>query len=92
MINLSKQRCDMSLNVRVLDGWKGKSNVVKTLQKAVIPLRIYGPWQELSYSLDVDKVLRSELEQKAKDALNNWLGKHQDSKEKKDLERLLKKL
>ena len=92
LINLSKQRCDMSLNVRVLDGWKGKSNVVKTLQKAVIPLRIYGPWQELSYSLDVDKVLRSELEQKAKDALNNWLGKHQDSKEKKDLERLLKKL
>lgn len=92
LINLDKQRCDMSLNVRVLDGWKGKSNVVKTLQKAVIPLRIYGPWQELSYSLDVDKVLRSELEQKAKDALNNWLGKHQDSKEKKDLERLLKKL
>lgn len=92
LINLSKQRCDMSLNVRVLDGWKGKSNVVKTLQKAVIPLRIYGPWQELSYSLDVDKVLRSELEQKAKDALNNWLGKHQDSKEKEDLERLLKKL
>lgn len=91
LINLDKQRCDMSLNVRVLDGWKGKSNVVKTLQKAVIPLRIYGPWQELSYSLDVDKVLRSELEQKAKDALNNWLGKHQDSKEKKDLERLLKK-
>ena len=84
LINLDKQRCDMSLNVRVLDGWKGKSNVVKTLQKAVIPLRIYGPWQELSYSLDVDKVLRSELEQKAKDALNNWLGKHQDSKEKKD--------
>ncbi|MGL4682476.1 MAG: outer membrane assembly protein AsmA, partial [Hafnia alvei] len=79
LINLDKQRCDMSLNVRVLDGWKGKSNVVKTLQKAVIPLRIYGPWQELSYSLDVDKVLRSELEQKAKDALNNWLGKHQDS-------------
>ncbi|NLS53774.1 outer membrane assembly protein AsmA [Hafnia alvei] len=92
LINLNKQRCDMSLNVRVLDGWKGKSNVVKTLQKAVIPLRIYGPWQELSYSLDVDKVLRSELEQKAKDALNNWLGKHQDSKDKKDLERLLKKL
>ena len=92
LINLDKQRCDMSLNDRVLDGWKGKSNVVKTLQKAVIPLRIYGPWQELSYSLDVDKVLRSELEQKAKDALNNWLGKHQDSKEKKDLERLLKKL
>lgn len=92
LINLDKQRCDMSLNVRVLDGWKGKSNVVKTLQKAVIPLRIYGPWQELSYSLDVDKVLRSELEQKAKDALNDWLGKHQDSKDKKDLERLLKKL
>lgn len=92
LINLDKQRCDMSLNVRVLDGWKGKSNVVKTLQKAVIPLRIYGPWLELSYSLDVDKVLRSELEQKAKDALNNWLGKHQDSKEKKDLERLLNKL
>lgn len=92
LINLSKQRCDMSLNVRVLDGWKGKSNVVQALQKAVIPLRIYGPWQDLSYSLDVDKVLRSELEQKAKDALNNWLGKHQDSKEKKDLERLLKKL
>ncbi|MDN6449944.1 MAG: outer membrane assembly protein AsmA, partial [Enterobacterales bacterium] len=56
LINLSKQRCDMSLNVRVLDGWKGKSNVVQTLQKAVIPLRIYGPWQDLSYSLDVDKV------------------------------------
>lgn len=92
LINLDKQRCDMSLNVRVLDGWKGKSNVVKTLQKAVIPLRIYGPWQELSYSLDVDKVLRSELEQKAKDALNDWLGKHQDSKDKKDLERLLNKL
>lgn len=92
LINLNKQRCDMNLNVRVLDGWKGKSNVVQALQKAVIPLRIYGPWQELSYSLDVDKVLRSELEQKAKDALNNWLGKHQDSKEKKDIERLLKKL
>ena len=34
------------------------------------------------------------MQQKAKDALNNWLSKHQDkdTKDKKDVERLLNKL
>lgn len=94
LVNLENQSCDMNLNVRVLEGWNGKDSVVKALQNAVIPLRIYGPWQQLSYSLDADKVLRDQLQQKAKDALNNWLSKHQDkdTKDKKDVERLLNKL
>lgn len=65
-LNLPTQQCDMNLAVRVMQGWNGQSSLVKTLQNTDIPLRIYGPWTQLNYQLNVDQLLRSELQQRAK--------------------------
>jgi AsmA protein len=54
-LNLLKEECDMRFNVRVLGGWKGESKLIDRLKQTAIPLRIYGEWQALSYSLQVDQ-------------------------------------
>ncbi len=36
---------------RVLGGWKGEGKLIDRLKQTAIPLRIYGEWQSLSYSL-----------------------------------------
>lgn len=90
--DLNRQTCDMNLRVRVLQGWNGKTEVVKALQQSVIPLRVYGPWDNLNYTLRVDDILKDQLQQRAKDAINNWLNKQPEDKGKKKLEQLLNRL
>ncbi|VTM61315.1 AsmA protein [Klebsiella pneumoniae] len=63
----------MRFNVRVLGGWKGEGKLIDRLKQTAIPLRIYGEWQSLSYSLQVDQILRKQLQDEAKQRLNDWV-------------------
>lgn len=91
-LNLPAQQCDMNLSVRVLEGWSGQDNLVRLLQNTDIPLRIYGPWTQLSYQLNVEQLLRGELQQRAKKALNDWAERNQSSRGSQDLKKLIDKL
>ncbi|MBH2614263.1 outer membrane assembly protein AsmA [Serratia ureilytica] len=91
-IDMPGKQCDMALNVRVTGGWQGRGELIEQLQKTPIPLRVYGPWQQLNYQLRVDQVLRKTLQDRAKDALNKWAEKNKDSREGQDLKKLLDKL
>ncbi|OKB68788.1 outer membrane assembly protein AsmA [Serratia marcescens] len=91
-IDMPGKQCDMALNVRVTGGWQGRGELIEQLQQTPIPLRVYGPWQQLNYQLQVDQVLRKTLQDRAKDALNKWAEKNKDSREGQDLKKLLDKL
>ncbi|WP_447336170.1 outer membrane assembly protein AsmA [Klebsiella quasipneumoniae] len=91
-LDLQKENCDMRFNVRVLGGWKGEGKLIVRLKQTAIPLRIYGDWQSLSYSLQVDQILRKQLQDEAKQRLNDWVERNKGSKESKDAKKLLDKL
>ncbi|MEE4409319.1 MULTISPECIES: outer membrane assembly protein AsmA [unclassified Serratia (in: enterobacteria)] len=91
-VNMPGKQCDMTLNVRVTGGWQGRGELIEQLQKTPIPLRVYGPWQQLNYQLQVDQILRKTLQNRAKDALNKWAEKNKESREGQDLKKLLDKL
>ncbi|MCP6559291.1 outer membrane assembly protein AsmA, partial [Klebsiella pneumoniae] len=84
-----KEECDMRFNVRVLGGWKGESKLIDKLKQTAIPLRIYGKWQALSYSLQVDQVLRKQLQDEAKQRLNDWIERNKNSQDGKEVKKLL---
>lgn len=91
-LDLVKEEGDMRFNVRVLGGWEGESKLIDTLKQTAIPLRVYGKWTELNYSLQVDQVLRKQLQNEARDRLKAWADKNQDSQSGKDLKKFLDKL
>lgn len=91
-LNLVKEECDMRFNVRVLGGWKGESRLIDRLKETAIPLRIYGKWQTLNYSLQVDQVLRKQLQDEAKKRLNDWVERNKNTQDGKDVKKLLDKL
>ncbi|VUT02055.1 outer membrane assembly protein AsmA [Klebsiella spallanzanii] len=91
-INLLKEDCDMSFNVRVLGGWKGESKLIDRLKQTAIPLRIYGNWQALNYSLQVNQILRKQLQDEAKRRLNEWAERNKNTQDGKDVKKLLDKL
>ncbi|HBS5870292.1 outer membrane assembly protein AsmA [Klebsiella aerogenes] len=91
-LNLQAENCDMYFNVRVLGGWKGESKLIDRLKQTAIPLRIYGKWQSLSYSLQVDQILRKQLQDEARQRLNEWAERNSNSQNGKDVKKLLDKL
>ncbi|HBX8200010.1 TPA: outer membrane assembly protein AsmA [Klebsiella pneumoniae] len=91
-LNLLKEACDMRFNVRVLGGWKGESRLIDRLKQTAIPLRIYGNWQTLSYSLQVDQILRKQLQDEAKKRLSEWAERNKNTQDGKDVKKLLDKL
>ncbi|HEY2451300.1 MAG TPA: outer membrane assembly protein AsmA [Scandinavium sp.] len=91
-LDLVKEEGDMRFNVRVLEGWQGESKLIDTLKETAIPLRVYGKWTALNYSLQVDQVLRKQLQNEARDRLKAWADKNQDSQSGKDVKKLLEKL
>ncbi|MBV8042443.1 outer membrane assembly protein AsmA [Pluralibacter sp.] len=91
-LDLIKEQGDMRFNVRVLEGWEGDSNLIAVLKKTAIPLRVYGPWASLNYSLQVDQALRKELQDEMKRRLNQWADRNQNDQNSKDLKKLLDKL
>ena len=90
-IDMADQQVDMNLLIRVTGGWKGDSNLINTLKTTDIPLRVYGPWAQMGYQLQVDQVLRRTLEQSARSAIQNWIDKRKDSKENEDVLKFLNK-
>ncbi|HCI5763811.1 outer membrane assembly protein AsmA [Klebsiella quasipneumoniae] len=90
-LNLLKENCDMRFNVRVLGGWKGESKLIDKLKQTAIPLRIYGKWQELSYSLQVDQLLRRQLQDEARQRLNDWVERNKNTQDGKEVKKLLDK-
>lgn len=90
-IDMADQQVDMNLLIRVTGGWKGDSNLINTLKTTDIPLRVYGPWAQMGYQLQVDQVLRRTLEQSARSAIQNWIDKRKDSKESEDVQKFLNK-
>lgn len=76
-INLSSQQADVTFGITVTKGWQGDSELVSRLQQTPVPLRIYGPWSSLNYSLQVDQVLRQQLLDEAKKRLKAWSDRNQ---------------
>lgn len=91
-LDLVKQSCDTQFNLRVLGGWNGDSNLITFLKETPVPLRVYGKWQELNYTLQVDQLLRKHLQDEAKRRLNDWAERNKDTRNGKDVKKLLDKL
>ncbi|QJT81565.1 outer membrane assembly protein AsmA [Kosakonia sp. MUSA4] len=91
-MDLVQEQADTRFNVRVLEGWEGDSALIDFLKATPIPLRVYGKWQALNYSLQVDQVLRKHLQDEAKRRLNDWAERNKDSQNSKDLKKLLDKM
>jgi AsmA protein len=79
-VNFAQQQADMKLLVRVTGGWQGDNPLITTLQKTDIPLRVFGPWKQLNYELNADQVLRQQLQQDARSAIQDWIDKRQNSR------------
>ncbi|MEL4014836.1 outer membrane assembly protein AsmA [Dryocola clanedunensis] len=88
-MDLVKEVCDTRFGVTVTDGWEGNDKLISMLKNTPIPLRVYGPWQKLNYSLQVDAVLRNQVQDEAKRRLQQWLDKHPNSSKADDLKKLL---
>ncbi|MBJ8389978.1 outer membrane assembly protein AsmA [Citrobacter cronae] len=91
-LDLVKQNCDTLFNIRVLGGWDGEGKLIKFLKATPVPLRVYGQWQALNYNLQVDQLLRKHLQDEAKRRLNDWADRNKDSRNGKDVKKLLDKL
>lgn len=91
-LDLLARTSDSHLGVKVLRGWHGDEQLIKILQNTAIPLQIYGPWDKLSYQLQVDKLLRERLQDEMKKRLNEWADKNNQSQKGKDLKQLLDRL
>lgn len=89
-LDLVKEQCDASFAVRVVGGWEGKNELIDRLKATPIPLRIYGPWSQLNYNLDVDRVLRNQLQDEARRRLKEWAERNKDTSSKaRDVQQLL---
>ncbi|NKI74134.1 outer membrane assembly protein AsmA [Dickeya sp. CFBP 2040] len=75
--DLPAQRCDINMDVRVTQGWKGDGQWVQLLQDTAIPFRLYGEFGHLNYQLQVDQLLRKRLQDEMKKRLNDWADKNQ---------------
>ncbi len=51
-MNLTEQTCDTQFDIRVIGGWNGESKLIDFLKATPVPLRVYGKWQQLNYSLN----------------------------------------
>ena len=91
-LDLVEQNCDTQFNVRVLGGWNGESKLIDFLKATPVPLRVYGKWQSLNYNLQVDQLLRKHMQDEAKRRLNDWADRNKDSRNGKDVKKLLDKL
>lgn len=91
-LDLVGESCDTQFNVRVLGGWKGEGKLIDFLKNTPVPLRVYGKWQALNYNLQVDQVLRKHVQDEAKRRLNDWAERNKNTRDGKDVRKLLDKL
>ena len=71
-IDLLKQQLEMNVGMTAAQGWQGDEALIARLQQTPVPLRLYGPWASLSYSVHVDQALRQQLRDQAKQRLKAW--------------------
>ncbi|ORM70148.1 outer membrane assembly protein AsmA [Pantoea wallisii] len=79
-IDVVKQQMDVTINM-LLRGWQGDDRLARVLNEQTIPLRMYGGWSNLQYSLPIDDVVRQQLQSEAKSRLNQWLDRQQPAKQ-----------
>lgn len=91
-VDLIKRQADLHFGITVTQGWQGDGELVRRLQQTPVPLRIYGPWAGLHYSLQVDQVLRQQLRDEAEKRLKNWAERNQNGETKSPVEKLINKL
>lgn len=91
-VNMATQQADMNFGVTVTQGWKGDDELVSRLQQTPVPLRVYGPWNKLNYALQIDKVLRQQLQDEAKKRLKQWSDRNPDSSRNSSVQKLIKDL
>ena len=91
ILNLMKEEGDLQFGIRVTDGWQGQGKLVDMLKSTSIPLRVYGKWEALNYSLQVDQILRRQLQNEAKRRLNDWAERNKNTQSGKDVKQLLNK-
>lgn len=89
-VDLAKRALDINFGVTVMRGWQGDDTLVRRLQQTPVPLRIYGPWSTINYSLKVDQVLRQQLRDEAKQRLKEWIGRNPENEKRNDVKKLLK--
>ncbi|PHM39377.1 outer membrane assembly protein AsmA [Xenorhabdus mauleonii] len=87
--NLLKQDTDISLQVQLTKGWGKQNEFVRQLSELKIPLRVYGDWNSLQYRLNIESLLRDELQKKAKKSIKDWLENNSSSEERQKLRDLL---
>lgn len=90
-LDLVKEEGDLQFAIQVTGGWQGQSKLVDILKTTAIPLRVYGKWNALNYSLQVDQVLRRHLQSEAKRRLNDWAERNKNTQSGKDVKQLLDK-
>ncbi|WP_065648910.1 outer membrane assembly protein AsmA [Pantoea eucrina] len=78
-VDIVQQQLDVTINM-MLRGWKGDERLAKVLNQQPVPLRMYGRWDKLQYSLPIDDVVRQQLQSEAKSRLNQWLDRHPSTK------------
>ena len=89
-LDIVREFCDVMFQIKVNGGWQGSNNkLIQLLENTAIPLRVYGPWQQLSYSLPIDKVLRDLLQGEVKQRVHQWLDNKVEQKGAEDLKQLL---
>nr|WP_154927637.1 outer membrane assembly protein AsmA [Pantoea agglomerans] len=88
-VDLAQRQLDVTLGLKI-SGWQGDDALVKTLSAQPIPLRMYGDWDSLQYSLPVDAVLRDRLQSEAKSRLNQWIDRQKDDENKQNLKKILR--
>ncbi len=92
-LNIVREVCDVEFHIKVNGGWQGSNNkLIKLLENTAIPLRVYGPWQQLSYSLPIDQVLRDVLQGEVKQRVNQWLDNRAEREGVDDIKKLLNDL
>ncbi|EJV4779056.1 outer membrane assembly protein AsmA [Escherichia coli] len=90
-LDLMKEEGDLQFGIQVTDGWQGQGKLVDILKSTAIPLRVYGKWEALNYSLQVDQILRRQLQNEAKRRLNDWAELNKNTQSGKDVKQLLDK-
>lgn len=90
-VNLLKKYLDMNLNINIVSGWNGKSEMIAKLQKMRIPFRIYGQFSQLNYQMDLNKILKDQLQDGLNKLKNKYLPDKHSSDDRKAISKKLDK-
>lgn len=84
-VNFDQAQCDFTLNIKMNRQWQGDQALLETLTNTELPLRIYGSWNKLQYSLAIDQLLRQHIFREAKSRFKDWLQHDKEYKKSDNL-------